>query len=197
MLGHYYSRPYPAPDHEVALFWYKEAAQNGSVESMLQVGLMAWYGLGISPEDRYRDETIRKFLGQAAEAGNVCAMANLAMYSLETQVQDKAFLWASKVIATVTEMETGTTLGSAVLTILSSPNNDNTEDGITKSIAMSYFVLAHLHNVGAVATLDKEKAQEFYETACSIDIFLVQALNDFLESEDKLTWHIRRPRGAK
>ncbi|GAV00661.1 hypothetical protein RvY_11480 [Ramazzottius varieornatus] len=105
------------------------------------------------------------------------------MYCLEKNLQEGAFMWATKAIETVTQLPSRGTLGAAVKSVVSLPNNENDEESITKSISMAYFVLAHLHNVGAVATMDKEKAAEFYEAASAIDMGLVQSLTNLLESE--------------
>ena len=110
-------------------------------------------------------------------------MCNLAMYCLEKQLQDGAFMWATKAIEIITQFPNRGTLGAAVKAVMALPNNDNDEESITKSISMAYFVLAHLHNVGAVATIDKDKATEFYEAASAIDMGLVQSLTNLLESE--------------
>ncbi|XP_055330115.1 LRP2-binding protein-like isoform X2 [Paramacrobiotus metropolitanus] len=182
LLAHHYAH-LPTPDWEQAYQWYREAGQNGSVESMLQVALMEWYGLSPTEDEIERQLTIETFLTEAAQAGNICAMGNLALFSLHGHQQPLAFHWASQVIERVTAHRT---LGAAVPAIQALSHNDNTQEALVKSIVMAYFVLAHLHNVGAVATLDKEKAAEFYEVASAIDADLVQALDNLLESDNQL-----------
>ncbi|OWA51664.1 putative LRP2-binding protein [Hypsibius exemplaris] len=186
LLAKHYATRRPNPDWEKSYNWYKEAAQNGSIESLFQVGVLTWYGLGCDPaaDEKKTHETIQTFLGQAAVGGNVCAMANLAFYCLQKQLQEGAFLWATKAIETV-KGPTGkkATLAEAVKKVMAMPNNDNDVESVTKAISMAYFVLAHLHNVGAVASEDKEKAGEFFEAASDIDLGLVHSLTKLLESE--------------
>ena len=150
-----------------------------------QVGILTWYGLGCDTTDEAKiHETIQTFLGQAAVRGNVCAMGNLAMYCLEKKLQDGAFVWASRMIETVKNgAPVQTNLTETIKRVMAMPNNNNDVDSITKAISMSYFVLAHLHNVGAVASADKDKASEFYEAASEIDAGLVQSLTSLLENE--------------
>ncbi|GAV00660.1 hypothetical protein RvY_11479 [Ramazzottius varieornatus] len=76
ILARHYASLRPNPDWEKCYNWYKEAAQNGSVESMYQTGILTWYGLGCPTDDPAKHhETIQNFLGRAATAGNICTLS--------------------------------------------------------------------------------------------------------------------------
>merc|ERR1712002_252322 len=124
MLGMFYSRP-ESLNLEKSFFWHNEACGNGSLESQGALGVMYLYGLGTK-----RDlDAAAICLKEAAERGNVYAMANLAAYYYQRKLYSKSVELSSRLAIL------GNTKEIAV--------ESNCEEGyVSKGIAMGCFYYA-------------------------------------------------------
>lgn len=142
-----------------SLLWYREAARNGSIAAALQTGIFYWYGMGCEPDD----VEAQRYVGLAAEMGNVCAMGHLATFYMEKNLHEASLYWARKVIN-----YTGTdplTITAAIKAIASLPNNTENEDDIIRSVALSFFVMARSYSAGNTVERNEMLAERFLISA--------------------------------
>lgn len=169
MLAEHYA---DAWDWEKSFQCYVKAAQHGSVRAAFKAGLLAWYGLGCEPDDT----AVQRYLGFAAEKGNICAMGNLGAFYIENGLHEQALYWAKKVINYTGKSKD--TIAAAVKVIASLENNDDSEEDITRSVAVSFLSLAKLYNTGTNAVTENSLvAEEFYQIA----IFLFEDFRNLAE----------------
>ncbi|OQV13161.1 putative LRP2-binding protein [Hypsibius exemplaris] len=169
-IGTFYSRDSEeetGPNWEKSFFWHSEAARNGSLESVTQLGLLQWYGLGCIRND----DLAHEYLLNAAEHGNYCAMGHLAVFYTEKLLYESAHMWIGKILSIVEENQNDV---EAAVSRMTKPGTHNQDvDGIAKSVAMCFFVLGYLLETGKVMKRDRTLARSFYRKADQIDDDLV------------------------
>ena len=88
-------------------------------------------------------------------------------------------MWIGRIITLVEENENRVEAAVSKMTKPGTHNQD--EDAVLKSVAMAFFIMGYLHEMGKVVTEDRAQARIFYGKADQIDGDLVGFLGDRLK----------------
>ena len=175
-LGIYYSQDNElGPDWELSFQWHSEAARNGSIESVAQLGWLYWNGFGCSPEEHAAHENLLC----AAEHNNYCAMGHLCVFYTEKKLYESAYLWVGKLQVILNEHERN--VDKAVKIIAKPGTHNQDKEAVGNSFTCAFFVLGFLHEKGKVVKEDREAAKEYYRKAAHINDDLVSTLGAKLQ----------------
>ncbi|GAU98986.1 hypothetical protein RvY_10051 [Ramazzottius varieornatus] len=181
-LGIYYSQDNElGPDWELSFQWHSEAARNGSIESVAQLGWLYWNAMGCSRDDDAAHENLLC----AAERNNFFAMGNLCVFYTEKKLDESAYLWVGKLQMILKEHEGD--VDKAVSAIAKPGTHNQDKELVMKAFASTFFVLGYLYENGKVVMEDRDTAKEYYRKADNIDDELVGSLGAKLQMGENST----------
>ncbi|XP_055328738.1 LRP2-binding protein-like isoform X1 [Paramacrobiotus metropolitanus] len=181
-MGSYYSRcskPEGA-DYTKAFYWHSEAARNGNISSVAQMGMFYLYGLGCQKSSALAHE----HLLLAGTRNNICAIGHIALYYLENNMAESAYSWAVRaadIVGNLKGLDAGK-VDTIIRQVTSSSANRGDEEDTKRSLAMSLFILGYLYETGRdCVARGRYTAADYYSAASKIDLDAVLFLGNRLK----------------